>query len=96
MCEFMDRIAPQENELLYNRIAPLYSNVTGDPYALLDNPLLDLLNVKYVLTEQRDPQRRRGRKSTGTKPSASTKIRRSCPGPSSCRRPRSSPRPSSR
>jgi O-antigen/teichoic acid export membrane protein len=48
---FMDRIAPQENELLYNRIAPLYSNVTGDPYAILDNPLLDLLNVKYVLTE---------------------------------------------
>ena len=50
--QFMDRLAPQENELLYNRIAPLYSNVTGDPYALLDNPLLDLLNVKYVLSER--------------------------------------------
>ncbi len=49
---FMDRLAPQEDELLYNRIAPLYSNVTGDPYALLDNPLLDLLNVRYVLSER--------------------------------------------
>jgi len=47
--QFMDRIAPQENELLYNRIAPLYSNVAA--YDILDNPLLDLLNVKYVLTE---------------------------------------------
>jgi len=47
----MDRIAPQANELLYNRIAPLYSNVSGDVYAILDNPLLDLLNVKYVLTQ---------------------------------------------
>ena len=53
--DFMNRIAPQENELLYNRIAPLYSNVTGDPYAVLDNPLLDLLNVKYLLTEHYVP-----------------------------------------
>lgn len=53
--QLMNRIAPQENELLYNRIAPLYSNVAGDPYAILDNPLLDLLNVKYVLTEQAIP-----------------------------------------
>ncbi|MCB9138860.1 MAG: oligosaccharide flippase family protein [Caldilineaceae bacterium] len=50
--ELMNRIAPQDNELLFNRIAPLYSNVAGDPYAILDNPLLDLLNVKYVITEQ--------------------------------------------
>ena len=49
--ELMTRIAPQDDELLYNKIAPLYSNVTGDVYAILDNPLLDLLNVKYVLTE---------------------------------------------
>ncbi|MEZ4559885.1 MAG: oligosaccharide flippase family protein, partial [Caldilineaceae bacterium] len=35
--------------------APLYSNVTGDPYAVLDNPLLDLLNVKYLLTEHYVP-----------------------------------------
>lgn len=49
--QLMEQIAPQSGELLYNRIAPLY--VTGgDPYAVLDNPLLDLLNVKYVLTEQ--------------------------------------------
>jgi O-antigen/teichoic acid export membrane protein len=49
--QLMDQIAPQENELLYNRIAPLYSNPGGDVYAVLDNPLLDLLNVKYILTE---------------------------------------------
>ncbi len=48
--EFMDRIAPQANELLYNKIAPLYSNVSAEPYVVLDNPLLDLLGVKYVLT----------------------------------------------
>jgi O-antigen/teichoic acid export membrane protein len=53
--DFMQRVAPQENELLYNRIAPLYSNVTGDPYAILNNPLLNLLNVKYVLTEHALP-----------------------------------------
>ncbi|MEZ4676214.1 MAG: hypothetical protein R2932_18475 [Caldilineaceae bacterium] len=53
--EFMDRIAPQEGELLYNRIAPLYAhlgvNSFADTLAMLDNPLLDLLNVKYILTE---------------------------------------------
>ncbi|MCE7987966.1 MAG: hypothetical protein DYG89_42925 [Caldilinea sp. CFX5] len=49
--ELMDRVAPQANELLYNRIAPLYSNSSGDVYGVLDNPLLDLLNVKYVLTQ---------------------------------------------
>ena len=49
--ELMDRIQPQANELLYNRIAPLYAEQGGDVYAVLDNPLLDLLNVKYVLTE---------------------------------------------
>jgi O-antigen/teichoic acid export membrane protein len=49
--QLMDRIAPQANELLYNRIAPLYNNTAGDPYAILDNPLLDLLNLKYVLSE---------------------------------------------
>lgn len=48
--QFMERIAPQANELLYNKIAPLYSDVRGETYAILDNPLLDLLNVKYVLT----------------------------------------------
>ncbi len=51
----MNQIAPQANELLYNRIAPLYSNPGGDVYAVLDNPLLDLLNVKYVLTEHHIP-----------------------------------------
>ena len=52
---FMNRIQPQANELLYNRIAPLYAQSGGDVYAALDNPLLDLLNVKYVITEHAIP-----------------------------------------
>lgn len=51
----MEQIAPQADELLYNRIAPLYSRPGGDVYAALDSPLLDLLNVKYVLTEHYIP-----------------------------------------
>ena len=51
----MERIAPQADELLYNRIAPLYAQQGGDVYASLDNPLLDLLNVRYVLTEHYIP-----------------------------------------
>ena len=46
--EFMERIEEQD-ELLFNRIAPL-SDV-----ASLDSPLLDLLGVKYVLTTQYVP-----------------------------------------
>jgi len=53
--QLMDRLAPQENSLLYNRIAPLFTNPFGETYAVLDNPLLDLLNVKYVLTEHYIP-----------------------------------------
>ena len=53
--QLMDQIAPQANELLYNQIAPLYSQPGGDVYAVLDNPLLDLLNVKYILTEHYIP-----------------------------------------
>jgi hypothetical protein len=53
--EFMQQIQPQENELLYNRIAPIYAQTGGDVYAALDNPLLDLLNVKYVITEHAIP-----------------------------------------
>lgn len=52
---FMNRIQPQTNELLYNRIAPLYAQSGGDVYAALDNPLLDLLNVKYIITEHAIP-----------------------------------------
>ena len=37
-----------QTELLYNRIAPIYT----DTVQALDSPLLDLLNVKYVLTTQ--------------------------------------------
>ncbi len=53
--QLMSRIQPQDDELLYNRIAPLYAQQGGDVYAVLDNPLLDLLNVKYVLTEHAIP-----------------------------------------
>ncbi len=37
-----------QSELQYNRIAPIYT----DTWQALDSPLLDLLNVKYVLTTQ--------------------------------------------
>jgi O-antigen/teichoic acid export membrane protein len=37
-----------QGELLYNRVAPIYTNHRQ----ALDSPLLDLLNVKYVLTTQ--------------------------------------------
>ncbi len=43
--EYMEWIEPQD-ELLYNRIAPL-----SEPNSL-DSPLLHLLNVKYVITTQ--------------------------------------------
>jgi O-antigen/teichoic acid export membrane protein len=46
----MDQIANQHGELLYNRIAPLYAH-GPNPYGVLENPLLDLLGVKYVITE---------------------------------------------
>ena len=46
--DFMGLIEGQ-GELIYNRIAPLYR------YDSLDSPLLDLLNVKYVLTTQHIP-----------------------------------------
>ncbi len=46
--QFMGLIEEQ-GELLYNRIAPLYG------YKSLDSPLLDLLNVKYVVTTQHIP-----------------------------------------
>jgi O-antigen/teichoic acid export membrane protein len=42
------RLISSQNQLEYNRIAPLW---TDEPQAL-DSPLLDLLGVKYVLTTQ--------------------------------------------
>ncbi len=51
----MNRIADQSGELLYNRIAPIYASSTsengGNPFAALENQLLDLMGVKYVLSE---------------------------------------------
>lgn len=46
--EYMRLLAPQD-ELLYNRIAAFYD------YAPLSSPLLNLLNVKYVLTTRPVP-----------------------------------------
>jgi O-antigen/teichoic acid export membrane protein len=46
--DFMGLIEEQ-GELIYNRIAPFYD------YDSLDSPLLDLLNVKYVMTTQHIP-----------------------------------------
>ncbi|MGQ9517148.1 MAG: oligosaccharide flippase family protein, partial [Anaerolineae bacterium] len=49
--EYMERIAPQANELLYNRIAPIYI----PQYDALNSRLLDLLNVRYVMTTHTIP-----------------------------------------
>ncbi len=53
--DLMNRIADQSGELLYNRIAPLYATGAtangGNPFATLENPLLDLLGVKYIFSE---------------------------------------------
>ena len=53
--DLLNRVADQSGELLYNRIAPLYASATAanghNPFAALENPLLDLLGVKYILSE---------------------------------------------
>ncbi|MXX26678.1 MAG: oligosaccharide flippase family protein [Caldilineaceae bacterium SB0668_bin_21] len=53
--DLMNRVADQSGELLYNRIAPLYASAgpanNHNPFAALENPLLDLLGVKYILSE---------------------------------------------
>lgn len=41
------RLIDEQDELLFNRIAPLRH------WPALDSPMLDMLNVKYVLTEER-------------------------------------------
>ncbi len=52
---YMRRIQPQD-DLLYNRIAPIYTQINGQPnYDALDNPLLDLLGVRYVVTTHTIP-----------------------------------------
>jgi O-antigen/teichoic acid export membrane protein len=49
--DFVSLVTPQEGDLLYNRIGPIYA----PDYRALDSPLLDLLGVKYVLTGQHIP-----------------------------------------
>ena len=52
---FMQRIQPQ-GDLLYNRIAPIYTTVDGKPnYDALDSRLLDLLGTRYVVTTHTIP-----------------------------------------
>ena len=52
---YMQRIQPQ-GDLLYNRIAPIYTTVDGQPnYDALDSRLLDLLGVRYVVTTHTIP-----------------------------------------
>jgi O-antigen/teichoic acid export membrane protein len=52
---YMERIQPQW-DLLYNRISPIYSTLGNRPnYEALDNPLLDLLGTRYVVTTQTIP-----------------------------------------
>jgi hypothetical protein len=54
--DFMQRLRLGSNELPYARIGPFYGG--GDDFSPLDNPLVDLLNVKYILTTQRLPNPR--------------------------------------
>ena len=53
--DLLTRVADQRAELLYNRIAPIYASASEangyNPFAALENPLLDLLGVKYILSE---------------------------------------------
>ena len=52
---YMQRIQPQ-GDLLYNRIAPIYTTVNGQPnYDALDSRLLDLLGTRYVVTTHTIP-----------------------------------------
>ncbi len=54
----MQRIQPQ-GELLYNRIAAIYTQVNGQSnLGALDNPLLNLLGVRYVMSTRDHPERR--------------------------------------
>jgi uncharacterized membrane protein YfhO len=51
--DFMQRLRLGSNELSYARIGPFYGG--GDDFSALDDPLINLLNVKYILTTQRLP-----------------------------------------
>jgi O-antigen/teichoic acid export membrane protein len=53
--DYMQQLAPQV-QLDYNRVAPFYTpdnyNHFGGYHRTLDSPLLDLLNVRYVITHK--------------------------------------------
>jgi len=52
---YVQRIQPQW-DLLYNNISPIYTRLGDRPnYDALDNPLLDLLGVRYVVTTHTIP-----------------------------------------
>ncbi len=52
---YMERIQRQD-DLLYNRIAPIYTQMDGQAnYDALDSPLLNLLGVRYVVTTHTIP-----------------------------------------
>src|SRR5262249_17646810 len=51
--DLLQRLRLGSNELPYARVGPFYGG--GDDFSPLDGPLLNLLNVKYVLTTQRLP-----------------------------------------
>jgi hypothetical protein len=51
--DFMQRLHLGSNELPYARIGPFYGG--GNDFSALDDPLINLLNVKYILTTQRLP-----------------------------------------
>ncbi len=48
--DLMRQLAPQE-QLEYNRVAPIYTTYDGfDPQQALTSPILDLLNLRYVVS----------------------------------------------
>ena len=54
--DYMERIQPQSGELLYNRIAPIYTTSSGaSGFTALNSPWLSLLAVRYVVTTQSIP-----------------------------------------
>ena len=81
--DLLNRVADQSGELLFNRIAPIYASASAanrhNPYAALENPLLDLLGVKYILSELVVPNSNTCGRFMKTTPFEYTRIWRSSP-----------------